>query len=86
MFRQQGTPKSKKNAFREQGNTRKMLLGTRGNGPPWEALKTPRTVSQVIIFFSQSLLTPTDPKHIFEKISDKTSFLKVTYYENFPLS
>ena len=41
VFREQGTPKSKKkNAFREQRNTRKILLGTREQGTPWEALKT----------------------------------------------
>ena len=32
MFRKQGTPKSKKNAFREQGKTKKLLLGTREHG------------------------------------------------------
>ena len=30
----------KKNSFREQRNTRKILLGTREEGTPWEALKT----------------------------------------------
>ena len=37
VFREQGTPKLK-NAFREQGNTRKILLGTREHGPHWEAV------------------------------------------------
>ena len=36
-LREQGTPKSKK-YFREHGNTRKILLGTREHGPPREAL------------------------------------------------
>ena len=30
---------NRRNTFREHGYTRKILLGTREHGPPWEALK-----------------------------------------------
>ena len=33
-FREQGTPKSKKFFFKERGNTKKILLGTREHGLP----------------------------------------------------